>query len=68
MLLRLLLGDEKFAGETPDYLLVQRVVLPALIDAGVTQQQIDTMTDREPAALLRQGATTWKGSTESRSS
>jgi phosphotriesterase-related protein len=36
-------GDEKFAGEEPDYLLISRTVLPALLEAGVTQEQIDTM-------------------------
>jgi phosphotriesterase-related protein len=39
-----MVGDEKFADEKPDYLLVQKVVLPALLEAGVTQEQIDSMT------------------------
>ena len=45
-------GDEKFAGETPDYLLVSREVVPALIDAGVTQQQIDTMLIENPQRVF----------------
>jgi phosphotriesterase-related protein len=43
-----MVGDEKFADEKPDYLLVQRVVLPALLDAGVTQEQIEEMTIESP--------------------
>jgi phosphotriesterase-related protein len=39
-----MVGDEKFAGEKPDYLLVQNAVLPALREAGVTQEQIEAMT------------------------
>jgi phosphotriesterase-related protein len=42
-------GDEKFSGEEPDYLLISNTVLPALRDAGVTQEQIDTMTIENPA-------------------
>jgi phosphotriesterase-related protein len=45
-------GDEKFAGETPDYLLVSREVVPALIDAGVRQQQIDTMLIENPRRIF----------------
>jgi phosphotriesterase-related protein len=41
-----MVGDEKFADEKPDYLLVQNVVLPALREAGVTEEQIDAMTTR----------------------
>jgi phosphotriesterase-related protein len=41
-------GDEKFSGEEPDYLLISRAVLPALLDAGVTQEQIDTMMIDNP--------------------
>jgi phosphotriesterase-related protein len=39
-----MVGDEKFADEKPDYLLVQNVVLPALREAGVAEEQIDAMT------------------------
>ncbi len=42
-------GDEKFAEERPDYLLVSNTVVPALLEAGVTQEQIDTMMIRNPA-------------------
>jgi phosphotriesterase-related protein len=41
-------GDEKFAGERPDYLLVSRTVLPALLEAGVTQEQVDAMLIDNP--------------------
>jgi phosphotriesterase-related protein len=39
-----MVGDEKFADEKPDYLLVHRVVLPRLLEAGVTEDQIEAMT------------------------
>jgi phosphotriesterase-related protein len=39
-----MVGDEKFAEEKPDYLLVQNVVLPALREAGVAEEQIEAMT------------------------
>jgi phosphotriesterase-related protein len=42
-------GDEKFAGERPDYLLVSNTVVPALLEAGVTQDQIDAMMIHNPA-------------------
>ncbi len=38
-----MVGDPFFADETPDYLLIGRQVLPALLDAGVTPEQIDQM-------------------------
>jgi phosphotriesterase-related protein len=47
-----MVGDEKFAGENPDYLLVERTVLPALLEAGVTQEQIDTMMVHNPARFF----------------
>jgi len=43
-----MVGDPKFAGERPDYLLVHRHVLPALLEAGVPQEQIDTMEVGNP--------------------
>jgi phosphotriesterase-related protein len=43
------LGDEKFADEKPDYLLIPNTVLPALEEAGVTQAQIDAMLIHNPA-------------------
>jgi phosphotriesterase-related protein len=47
-----MIGDEKFADEKPDYLLVWHTVLPALREAGVTEEQIDTMTIRTPARFF----------------
>jgi phosphotriesterase-related protein len=43
-----MVGDEKFADEQPDYLLISRSVLPALLERGVTQEQIDTMMIENP--------------------
>ena len=39
-----MVGDPNFADEKPDYLHIWRTILPALLDAGVTQEQIDEMT------------------------
>jgi len=41
-------GDEKFKDEKPDYRHISRTILPALLDAGVTQEQIDTMMIENP--------------------
>jgi phosphotriesterase-related protein len=41
-------GDEKFADERPDYLLVSHTVVPMLLEAGVSQEQIDTMMIDNP--------------------
>ena len=41
-------GDEKFAEEKPDYLLISRTIVPALLEAGVTQEQVDTMMVDNP--------------------
>jgi predicted metal-dependent phosphotriesterase family hydrolase len=38
-----MVGDPFFADEKTDYLLISRTVLPALLDAGVTQEQVDQM-------------------------
>ena len=38
-----MVGDPAFANEKPDYLHVGRTILPALLEAGVTQEQIDEM-------------------------
>jgi phosphotriesterase-related protein len=46
------IGDAKFADEKPDYLLVSRTVLPALAEAGVTQEQIDQMTIGNPVRFF----------------
>jgi phosphotriesterase-related protein len=43
-----MVGDPNFANENPDYLLISREVLPALLDAGVTQEQIDQMMVANP--------------------
>jgi len=45
-------GDEKFAGERPDYLLVSREVVPALLEAGATQEHIDTMLVDNPRRIF----------------
>ncbi len=39
-----MVGDPNFADEKPDYLHIWRTVLPALLEAGVTQGQIDELT------------------------
>jgi phosphotriesterase-related protein len=41
-------GDPFFADERPDYLLISNRVVPALLDAGVTQEQIDQMMVENP--------------------
>jgi phosphotriesterase-related protein len=41
-------GDAKFADERPSYLLVSDTVLPALLEAGVTPDQVDTMLVDNP--------------------
>jgi phosphotriesterase-related protein len=41
-------GDQKFSEENPDYLLIERTILPALLEAGVTREQIDTMLVDNP--------------------
>jgi phosphotriesterase-related protein len=41
-------GDAKFTEEKPDYLHISETILPALLDAGVTQEQIDTMLIHNP--------------------
>ena len=45
-------GDAKFAGEKPDYLHIENSILPALIEAGVTDEQIETMLVSTPARFL----------------
>lgn len=42
-------GDEKFAGEEPDYLWISRKILPRLLEEGVSQADIDTMLVDVPA-------------------
>jgi predicted metal-dependent phosphotriesterase family hydrolase len=41
-------GDPFFADEKPDYLLISNRVVPALLEAGVTQEQIDQMMVENP--------------------
>jgi phosphotriesterase-related protein len=41
-------GDGKFSDERPSYLLVSQTVVPALLDAGVTQEQIEAMLVENP--------------------
>jgi phosphotriesterase-related protein len=41
-------GDPFFADERPDYLLISNRVVPALLGAGVTQEQIDQMMVENP--------------------
>ncbi len=41
-------GDPKFAEEKPDYLLIERSILPALREAGVPEEQIETMLVQVP--------------------
>ena len=48
LLLRLLHGRRQVREEKPDYLLIERTILPALLEAGVTQEQIDTMMVDNP--------------------
>ena len=41
-------GDPFFANERPDYLLITNRVLPALLQAGASQEQIDQMMVENP--------------------
>ena len=41
-------GDPKFAEEKPDYLHISNSILPALLEAGATQEEIDTMMVDNP--------------------
>jgi phosphotriesterase-related protein len=45
-------GNPVFANEKPDYLLITNEVLPALLDAGVTQEQIDQMMVSNPVRFF----------------
>jgi phosphotriesterase-related protein len=47
-----MVGDPKFADEKPDYLLVSKTVVPELLEAGVTQEQIDLMLVGNPRRFL----------------
>jgi phosphotriesterase-related protein len=52
-----MVGDPFFADENPDYLLISNHVVPALLDAGATPQQIDQMMIENPRRFFG-GATT----------
>jgi phosphotriesterase-related protein len=41
-------GDPNFANEQPDYLHISRAILPALLEAGVTQGRIEQMLVENP--------------------
>ena len=43
-----MVGDPFFADERPDYLLISNRVVPALLEAGVAQEQIDQMMVENP--------------------
>jgi phosphotriesterase-related protein len=43
-----MVGDPFFADEQPDYLHLSRTILPALLQAGVTQEQIDELLVANP--------------------
>jgi predicted metal-dependent phosphotriesterase family hydrolase len=45
-------GNPFFASEKPDYLLISNQVLPALLDARVTQEQIDQMMVGNPVRFF----------------
>jgi phosphotriesterase-related protein len=47
-----MVGNPAFAGEKPDYLLISRRVLPALLEAGTSQRQIDQMMVENPRRFL----------------
>jgi phosphotriesterase-related protein len=51
-----MVGDPAFADENPDYLLISNKVLPALRDAGVTQEEIDQMLVQNPGAFFTEQA------------
>ena len=47
-----MIGDPNFADEKPDYLHISTTVLPALLEAGVTQEHIDQMLIANPRDLF----------------
>jgi phosphotriesterase-related protein len=47
-----MVGDPLFADEKPDYLLISNEVLPALREAGVTDEQIDQMMVANPVVFF----------------
>ena len=51
-----MVGNPFFADEKPDYLLISEKVLPALLEAGVTQEQIDQMMVANPRRFFGQAS------------
>jgi phosphotriesterase-related protein len=47
-----MVGDPAFANERPDYLHISKRILPALLDAGVPQAQIDRMIVENPVRFF----------------
>ena len=47
-----MIGNPFFADEKPDYLLLTHMVLPELLQGGVTQEQIDQMMVANPVAFF----------------
>jgi phosphotriesterase-related protein len=47
-----MVGNPFFVDEKPDYLLITREVVPALLEAGVTREQIDQMLVGNPQAFF----------------
>ena len=43
-----MVGDPAFANENPDYLLISKQVIPALLAEGVTRAQIDQLMVDNP--------------------
>ena len=56
MLLRLHVGNPLFADEQPTTCTSRTKILPALLDAGVTQEQIDEMLIENPRRFLARAA------------
>jgi phosphotriesterase-related protein len=50
-----MVGDPMFADEKPNYLHIWTTILPALLAAGVTQDQIDEMTIANPRRFFEGG-------------
>ena len=47
-----MMGDPFFADEKPDFLLLTRDVIPRLLAAGVSQEQIDQLMVANPASFF----------------
>ena len=47
-----MVGNPFFVDEKPDYLLISREVMPALLEAGVSQEQIDQMLVGNPQVFF----------------